>query len=507
MKIALALLLVGSFLSSLSVAEPDHLRWGGDASGAVPYLILDAKNPTKMVGFELEIAEALAHELGMKAQFFQNQWDKLVPGLQRKNYDFIINGIEITEERKAEVDFSKPYFYSYEQITVRKDDNSIQGWEDLAGKRVGSLKGSLAERMLKDHPLGQVYISAYEDQNQAYTDLSLKRIDAVLLDMPIALYYGGMDPELKNLDAHVGQLRYGICVRKGERERLAQINDALDKIIENGKLRAIYERWGLWNEEMAERFHDLSPSESPALELEAYRATFQQSTDLKTRIERYKTYIPLLLEGAAFTLQISSVAMFFAILFGLFIALIRLYGPPWVRRLALFFVELVRGTPLLIQLFLIYYGLPNIGIKLDPFTAAIIGLALNYSAYESEVYRAGIRAIPHSQMETALALGFSRWQALFHIIAPQALRVVVPPMTNDFISLLKDSSLVSVITLVELTRIYGQLAASSYDYFGVGILTAILYFLMGLPFVRLSRWVEHKFSHTDEHSGAQKKLG
>jgi len=119
---------------------------------------------------------------------------------------------------------------------------------------------------------------------------------------------------------------------------------------------------------------------------------------------------------------------------------------------------------------------------------------LNYAAYEAENYRAGIQAIPRGQMEAALSLGMTRAQSLRHVIVPQAMRLVIPPVTNDFIALFKDSSIVSVITMVELTKVYGQLAATYYDYIGAGILTAAIYFLMGLPFVRLARWAENRLA-------------
>jgi polar amino acid transport system substrate-binding protein len=181
-----------------------------------------------------------------------------------------------------------------------------------------------------------------------------------------------------------------------------------------------------------------------------------------------------------------------AIVVGLIVALIRLYAPAPLSAAAGFYVEAIRGTPLLIQLYLIYYGLPNIGIKLSPFLAAFTGLGLNYAAYEAENYRAGILSIPHSQMEAALALGMTRWQALRHVIVPQAMRLIIPPVTNDFISLFKDSSLVSIITMVELTKVYGQLASTYYDYIGIGIMTAAMYFIVGWPFVRLSRYAERQ---------------
>src|SRR5207249_3897236 len=202
----------------------------------------------------------------------------------------------------------------------------------------------------------------------------------------------------------------------------------------------------------------------------------------------------LLSRGAVMTVALSFIAMGIAVAVGLVLALMRLYAGRLLRTGAIAFIEVVRGTPLLIQLFLIFYGLPHFGIKLSPFLAAILGLGLNYAAYEAENYRAGLCAIPASQSEAAFALGMTRWQSLQHIVIPQAVRLVIPPMTNDFISLLKDSSLVSVITMVELTKVYGQLASTYYDYFGVGLLTAAIYFLLGLPFVRLARWAEARMA-------------
>ena len=147
----------------------------------------------------------------------------------------------------------------------------------------------------------------------------------------------------------------------------------------------------------------------------------------------------------------------------------------------------------MISLYFIFYAAPSIGITLSPFLAAVIGLGLNYAAYEAENYRAGLTSVPRGQMEAAFSLGMSRRQSLKHVILPQAIRLVIPPITNDFISLLKDSSLVSVITLVELTKVYFQLASRYYDFIGIGIFIAIVYLLLGLPFVKLSKMAENKY--------------
>lgn len=472
-------------------APAGTLRWGGDSSGGAPFVFQDPKDPARTVGFEADLAAALAAELGLAPRFVQNQWDSLVPGLKRGDYDVVINGLEITEERKAEVAFSDPYYLTYEALTVRKASFDIATPADLKGRRAGTLKGALAERLLAD--AGGIEVVGYDTQTMLYDDLANGRIDAVLMDHPAAVYYG-VDPRLKNLPGQFGRMAYGVAVRKSDAKLLARINAALARLLKAGKLREIYERWGIWNPVMAASFEDESRSHAEPSEYAAYLAARGVKLGWRASLAKYLGYVPLLAKGAVTTVQLSLLSMALAVLMGLALALMKLYGPKPVALLATVYVEFIRGSPLLIQLFFIFYGLPTLGVKLQPFTAAVLGLAINYAAYEAEVYRAGIQAIPHAQMEAALALGMTRWQALRHIIIPQALRVVLPPTTNDFIALLKDSSLVSVITMVELTRVYGQLAASTYDYLGIGLLTALMYVLIGLPFVRLSRWAEARLA-------------
>lgn len=468
------------------------LRWGADSEGNAPFAFRDPKNPSRFIGFELELVNALAEEMGMRAEFVQNQWDGLIPGLQRGNYDIVVNGLEITEDRKNEINFSEPYYITYEQLTVREDTYEINNLIDLHGKTVGTLKFSLANRILEAQ--GGIDIRSYEGQINPYEDLANGRLDAVLMDYPIALYYGRPNPKLKFVGAPISQMSYGIGVRKEDAELLQSINLALERLALNGTLRNILERWALWNAPMAELLRDPNPSTTQPVDYEEYLKALGLQRTWKDKAAQYLGYIPLLAKGGLITVELSLLSMGLAIVVGLIVALVRLYAPAPLSSFAGFYVEAIRGTPLLIQLYLIYYGLPNIGIKLSPFMAAFAGLGLNYAAYEAENYRAGILSIPHSQMEAALALGMTRWQALRHIIVPQAMRLIIPPVTNDFISLFKDSSLVSIITMVELTKVYGQLASTYYDYIGIGILTAAMYFFIGWPFVRLSRYAERRFA-------------
>lgn len=471
------------------------LRWGADIQSGAPYSYKSPDDPNKVIGFEAEIVEALATELGMEVQFVQNNWEGLIEGLRRKDYDIVVNGLEITPDRAKEVYFTTPYYLTSEALAVRKATDGVAGLEDLKGKRVGTLEASLAQRILKEQkfPIEDV---PYTEEVHAYGDLALARIDAVLLDEPIALYYAKPNPALKLVGEPIGRMEYGVAMRKSEAEFDLKVNAALEKLIRNGTIRAILERWNLWNPMTANAWGmDPVPQAKPAAYYK-YLETAWAERSFQEKFEKYVSFLPLLAKGALMTLEISILAMALAMIVGLVTALCRLYGPMPLRWFALAFVELVRGTPLLIQLYLIFYGLPHIGIRFDPFFAAVIGLGLNYGACEAENYRAGILSIPKSQMDASQALGMSWGQSLRHIILPQAIRVVIPPVTNDFIALLKDSSLVSVISMVELTTTYGQLASTYFDYLGIGLLTAAVYFLIGLPFVRLSRYFELQMNTT-----------
>jgi polar amino acid transport system substrate-binding protein len=168
------------------------------------------------------------------------------------------------------------------------------------------------------------------------------------------------------------------------------------------------------------------------------------------------------------------------------------YGGRVTRTILLAYVEVVRGTPVLLQLFLIYYGLAEV-IRLPAFLAALLGLALNYAAYESEIYRSALEAIPQGQLEAARMLGFSRWQTLRLIRGPQALRLALAPMTNDFVALLKDSSLVSVLTVVELTKQTQIMATNIGSWLVPGLACGALYLLMSLPLSHLARRLETRW--------------
>lgn len=199
-----------------------------------------------------------------------------------------------------------------------------------------------------------------------------------------------------------------------------------------------------------------------------------------------------LLAGLSITVLLTVIVIVLALILGLAVALARLYAPGWVKWIVAAYVEVIRGTPLLLQLIYIYYVLPEVGIRLNAFAAAIIGLTLNYAAYLSEVYRAGIVAVAKGQSDAAAALGMTRGLALRRIILPQAIRTVIPSLGNYLISLFKDTALCSVVSVQEVLFTAQIMAARNYQYFTLYTVVGIFYFSVGFPAARLVDWLERR---------------
>ncbi|MBW3780394.1 amino acid ABC transporter permease [Aeromonas veronii] len=209
------------------------------------------------------------------------------------------------------------------------------------------------------------------------------------------------------------------------------------------------------------------------------------------------SFWPLLRAGLIFTVPLTLITFVLGILLGLLVALARLYGPTPLVALVRFYVWLIRGTPLLVQLFLIFYGLPSAGIVLDAFTAAVIGFTLNIGAYSSEIIRATLAAIPKGQWDAAYSIGMNWPQVMWRVILPQAARIAVPPLSNTFISLVKDTSLAAAVTVPELFQAAQRLASVTYEPLILYIETAIIYLLFSSVLSTLQDRLERKLTHKE----------
>ncbi|MBG9733858.1 amino acid ABC transporter permease [Paenibacillus alvei] len=204
--------------------------------------------------------------------------------------------------------------------------------------------------------------------------------------------------------------------------------------------------------------------------------------------------LDFLFTGAYYTLLITIVSMFFGLLIGLVVAVARLKGNKFIRNVARIYVSIIRGTPILVQIFIIYYGLPDFGITLGPLTAAFISLSINISAYLSETFRGAILSVSNGQTEAALSLGLSPWQTMWRVVLPQAARVAIPPMGNTFIGMLKETSLVSVVTVTELLRSAQLLIAQYYVAMPFFIAIALMYWVMSIGFSAILNRIEIRLS-------------
>jgi polar amino acid transport system substrate-binding protein len=344
---------------------------------------------------------------------------------------------------------------------------------------VGTLSGSLAHQLLRG---AGVEVVLYEGQEEPYRDLAAGRLAGVLLDEVIAARYGLTQPSLELADGDVARGSYVIAVRRGEVELRDALDRALSEVQASGELGRIYARWKI---DPAPPPKNAPAAGAPAESLPD-PSTYQRATFDAEQLW-------LFVRGAGVTLLVSLLAMALAAPLGLLLALARLYGSRPVRFLALAYVELWRGTPVLLQLYLLYYGLAQV-VHLGALPAAVLGLGMNYGAYEAEVHRAALSSLPVGQTEAAAAVGLTRFQMLRLVLLPQSLRTALPAMANDLIALLKDSSLVSVITVVELTK---QMTITAVDVRGwalPGAVCAALYFAMSWPLGRLAARLEEKLS-------------
>ena len=480
-----SLLLPAILLGLLCFAIADAqavLRWGADPSGGAPYVYSDPANPDRYIGYEKEMVETLAAAMGRRPEFVPTDWETIVSTLQRGSFDIIVNGLEPTADRQQQILFSKPYYIFQLQLTVRSDDDRIHSLADCRKRLVGTLGNTAASRLMQQEGIP---FRGYADPVSAYRDLELRRIDAVLMDVPMEMYYARSNSRLKRTGEPFQRGTYNIGLRKGDEALKAQVDAAIDKIIRDGTLETILRKWNLWNEAQIELQASIRAGEN------ASTVNF----DLTTVSFNWRQAIVRLARAALVTVLIAFGSMFIAVLLGLPLAIGQSKGPRWLQAVCTVYIEFFRGTPVLVQLLFLYFGLPAVGLAMPGWLTALVGLGLNYAAYESQVYRSALEAIPRGQWEAAYSLGMTPLLAFRRIVLPQAFRIALPPMTNDFVSLFKDTSVAYVISVWELATAYRELANASGQFLLLGVAVSVFYLLMSLPLAHLARRLERRLQN------------
>jgi polar amino acid transport system substrate-binding protein len=485
-----------ALLASASIArpgaQPRELRWAGDPEGGAPFVEADPNDPSKVEGFDVEIAHLIAAAVGRTPRFVFVSFASIDQSVERGDAEVGLSGIEDTPARRAAMATTIPYYEFKEVLAVRDADaGRLRTLADLAGRRVATLGGTIAyEILLKAQQKYGIEPVSYDDDVHPYTDLLIGRVDGVLLDNVLADRRRRTMTGITVQPQSVAVSHYVGVFSPRDAPLRDAANEALRKAMRDGTLERIFRKWNVWNDDQPKLYARLLAGEAvPAI------SGLPDDLDVTpgTRWEAIRRYVPSLIRAAGITLALSCLAMAGAVALGVVIATGRVYGPPIVRLALTGYVELMRGTPILLQLFVIYYGLAA-AIRLPAFVAAILGLALNYAAYESEIYRSALQAIPAGQLEAARTLGLSERQVLTLVRGPQALRLALAPMTNDFVALLKDSALVSVLTVVELTKQTQIFAANIGSWVVPGALCAALYLALSLPLAAAARKLEARWS-------------
>ncbi len=473
------------------IRRTGRLVYGSDMEGGAPYAYPDPSATDGVAGFEVELMRRLTSEIGVRAELSQGQWDELLEILKIGRVDAVINGYEWSERRAREYLATRPYYVYQLQLMVQRGSR-IRRWSDLNEPRpgggpwrIGVLASSAGDHFAAEQGGNHIQVVRFDGATDAMLAVQNGQYDATLQDMPAARFYAGRYPGLELVGPPEGRGYYVIFTRESERSLRDVLDRGIGKLIASGELRQLYDRFGIWNEAQEE----LSGFDGP-LPIASGKSG-RRGLGLLTE------YAGPLLQAAFVTVVLSVGSMPIAMAIGLMVAIGRLYGPRLLNWLLTGYVEILRGTPLMLQLFVLFYLL-----KLSPWVAGIAGLAINYSAYEAEIYRAGLQAIPAGQMEAALALGMSKRLALRRVILPQAVRIVIPPVTNDFIALFKDTSVCSVITLVELTKQYKILALSTGGTIEFALAAAVLYLMMSVPLSWFSRWSEARLANASVKGGS-----
>lgn len=446
-------------------------------------------NNENLDGFEIDIWNEIGKRLNYNIQFKTASFSGLFGMLEAGKVDTLANQITLTNERKEKYYFTDPTVYSGAQIIVKQGNNSIKSLNDLKGKKVGVDLGSNYEQIVKDNDKnGDIKVITYQNTDAAFNELLLSRIDAVVIDKVSAI----AAIKEKNLNLQLAgkpidkiENAYPFLKTKENETLIKEINSTLLDMKNDGSLKAISEKW-LGTNVTAPNNNE---SNSTILENSKGTLSFDFMYSLKL--------IPMLIKVMKTTISLSVFGMILGLIIGIILAIIRIYKIPVIKQLAEIYISFFRGTPLLVQLFLLYFGIPQVIPPLQnmtAYTAALIGLGLNASAYIAEILRSSINAIDKGQMEACFSVGMTRGEGLRRIILPQAFRIAIPPLGNIFVDTVKGSSLAFTLGVVELLAKAQMVASSSYKFFESYIVVAIMYWIIIEFFNYLQRILEKKIS-------------
>ncbi|GAA2571477.1 ABC transporter permease subunit [Mycolicibacterium diernhoferi] len=420
----------------------------------------------QLAGYDIDVAKAVGEKLGVPVEFVETPWDSIFAALEANRFDIVANQVTITPERQAKYDLSEPYSVGEGVIVTRADDDSITSLDDLKGKTTAQSTTSNWAQVARD---AGADVEAVEGFAQAITLLNQGRIDATVNDsIAVYAYLAETGDTSVKIAAQTGQQSdQGFAARK-DSGLLPELDGALEDLRADGTLSQISQRY-------------LSADATGGAQTQTGPATDQQPPQVRSTLQLVLDNLwPLAKAALTMTIPLTIISFALGLVIALAVALARLSSNPVLSNVARFYISIIRGTPLLVQLFIVFFALPEFGVRIDPFPAAVIAFSLNVGGYAAEIIRSAILSVPKGQWEAAETIGYNRAGALRRIILPQATRVAVPPLSNTLISLVKDTSLASTILVTELLRQAQIVAAPTFEFFAMYGTAAIYYWLICL---------------------------
>lgn len=425
----------------------------------------------QLVGYDVDVARAVGDKLGVTVEFVETPWDSIFAALEANRLDVVANQVSITEARQSQYDMSEPYSVGEGVIVTRADDDSITSLADLRGRTAAQSMTSNWAQIARD---AGAKVEAVEGFTQAIKLLNQDRVDAVVNDsIAVYAYLAQTGDTSVKIAAQTGQKsEQGFAARK-DSGLLPGLNRAIGELRADGTLAAISQRYLKANATGAP-----DPQQGAA-----HRSTWALIAD---------NLVPLAKAAITKTIPLTAISFVIGLAIALVVALARLSPNVMVHSTARFYISLIRGTPLLVQLFIVFFALPELHIKISPFPAAVIAFSLNVGGYGAEIIRSAINSIPKGQWEAAQTVGLNYVGTLRRIILPQATRVAVPPLSNTLISLVKDTSLASTILVTELLRTAQIAAAPTFEFFALYGTAAVYYWAICLVLSFAQGHLEHR---------------
>lgn len=422
-----------------------------------------------LVGIDMDLLKAISEDQGFTYNVNAVGFDAALQGVTGGQFNGMIAGMSITDARKATFDFSDPYFESGVQMGVLDSDDSVTSYEDLRGKTVAVKNGTegatFAESIKDQYGFTTRY---FADSSSMFDEVRTGNSAAVFEDYPVLAYGIKQGNGFKTVTEKEPGASYGFAVAKGQNQDLLREFNA-----------------GLANLKASGQYDEI---------LDTYLNS-EASTDDNSIIGLVKSTWKLLLEGLWLTILLTVISIAIALVLGGIFGLFRVSTNIVLRGIGTTYVDVFRGTPLLVQAFFIYFGIPAaLDFQMSAFTAGVITLSLNAGAYMAEIVRGGILSVDKGQMEASRSLGISYLKSMRKVVMPQAVRTMIPSYINQFVITLKDTSILSVIGLAELTQTGRIIIARNFQSFNMWLIIGVMYFIIIMALTKLSNRIEKRIN-------------